>query len=159
MQSIQHHQRDQANKPVRDKSPSVAFADSDYGSSVLGRSGLGTGRATEHLKEPGYDRLWNESGSDMTGMPKQKNGFGLKHEVESYPAHESANSDSDLQLKQNISSRSTNGMSENWKNSEEEEYMWNEMNSRPTVRSAANASAKDHWAPDNYDKLVSVIKV
>lgn len=148
--SIQHHQRDQVNKPVREKSSGVAYADSDYGSGVLGRSGLGSGRIIEHLKEPGYERPWNESGSDMIEMPHQKNGFGLKQGLESYVAHESANFDSDLQHKQNISSRNTNGMRENWKDSEEEEYTWSEMNSRPTV---ADAPAKNHWAPGNYDRL------
>ncbi|KAH6807436.1 hypothetical protein C2S51_028544 [Perilla frutescens var. frutescens] len=148
--SVQHQQRDQVNKPVREKSSGVAYADSDYGSGVLGRSGLGSGRMIEHLKEPGYDRPWNESGSDMIGMPHQKNGFGLKHGLESYVADESVNFDSDLQHNQNISSRNTNGMRENWKDSEEEEYTWSEMNSRPTV---ADAPAKNHWPPGNYDRL------
>ncbi|KAK4432531.1 Polyadenylation and cleavage factor4 [Sesamum alatum] len=148
----QHH-RDQVNEPVRDRSPSVAYADSEYGSSVSGRSGLGTGRVIEKIKEPGYDRPWYESGSNITAMAHQKNGFGLKRGLESYAAPETANSDSDLQFKQNIASRSTNGMSGNWKNSEEEEFMWGEMNSRPTVRSTTDASAKDHWPPDDYDRL------
>ncbi|KAI3447499.1 hypothetical protein Pfo_004164 [Paulownia fortunei] len=144
--SIQHLHRDQVNEPVPDKSSSVAYSDSEYDSGVSGRSGLETGRVIEKLKEPGYDRPGYESGSDMTGMSHKKNGFGLKHGFESYAAH-------DLQLKQKIASRNTTGMSGNWKNSEEEEYMWDEMNSRPTVRSAADASANDHWAPDNYDRL------
>lgn len=156
MQSIQHHQRDQVNKPVREKSSGVAYADSDYGTGMMGRSGLGSGRIIEHLKEPGYDRPWNESGSDMIGMPHQKNGFGLKQGLDSYVAHESANFESDLQHKQNISSRNSNGMRENWKDSEEEEYTWSEMNSRPTT--VADTPAKNHWAPGNYDRLVSVMK-
>ncbi|KAL0344759.1 UNVERIFIED_CONTAM: Polyadenylation and cleavage factor4 [Sesamum radiatum] len=147
------HNRDQANEPVRDRSSSVAYAESEYGSSASGRSGLGTGRVIEKIKEPGYDRPWYESGSNITAMAHQKNGFGLKHGLDSYVAPEAVNSDSDLQFKQNIAGGSTNGMSGNWKNSEEEEFMWGEMNSRPTVRSAADASAKDHWPPDDYDRL------
>lgn len=111
----------------------------------------------EHPKEPGYDRPWNDSDSEITGMPHQKNGFGLNHGLDSYSGHESANSDLDLRHKRNISSRTTNGMSENWNHSEE--YTWNEMNSRPTVRTTADTSAKDQWEPDNYDRLVSVMKV
>ncbi|KAL0426507.1 UNVERIFIED_CONTAM: Polyadenylation and cleavage factor4 [Sesamum latifolium] len=147
------HNRDQANEPVRDRSSSVAYADSEYGSSASGRSGLGTGRVIEKIKEPGYDRPWYESGSNITAMAHQKNGFGLKHGLDSYAAPEAVNPDSDLQFKQNIAGGSTNGMSGNWKNSEEEEFMWGEMNSRQTVRSAADASAKDHWPPDDYDRL------
>ncbi|KAK6152328.1 hypothetical protein DH2020_014963 [Rehmannia glutinosa] len=148
-----HHLRDQVNEPVRDKSSSVAYSDTEYGSNVSGRPGLGTGRVSEKVKEPGYDRTWYASGSDMTGMSQKKNGFGLKRGFESYAAHESLNSDSDLQLTQKAANTKSNGMSENWKNSEEEEYMWDEMNSGPTVRSSADALTKDHWAPDNYDRL------
>ncbi|KAL8505036.1 hypothetical protein ACS0TY_016296 [Phlomoides rotata] len=147
-QSVQRHQ---VNKPARDKSPSVAYDDPEYGSRVSGRIGLVSEKVGEHPKEPGYDRPWNDSDSDLTGMPHHKNGFGLKHGLDSYSGHESANSDLDLRHKQNISSRTTNGMSENWNNSEE--YMWNEMNSRPTVHTAADTSAKDQWEPDNYDRL------
>ncbi|KAK6126346.1 hypothetical protein DH2020_039918 [Rehmannia glutinosa] len=149
-----HHLRDQVNEPVRDKSSSVAYSDTEYGSNVSGRPGLGTGRVIEKVKEPGYDRTWYASGSDMTGMSQKKNGFGLKRGFESYAAHESLNSDSDLQLTQKAANTKSNGMSENWKNSEEEEYMWDEMNSGPTVRSSADALTKDHWAPDNYDRLL-----
>ncbi|KAG6386268.1 hypothetical protein SASPL_155162 [Salvia splendens] len=148
--SIEKHQRDQVSDTAREKSSGVPFADSDYGSGVLGRSGLGSGRMTEHLKEPGYDRTWDESGSDMIGMPHQKNGFGLKHGSESYITHEPANFDLDLQHKKNISSRNTNGMRDNWKDSEEEEYTWSEMNTRPTV---ADAPTKNQWAPANYDRM------
>lgn len=133
----------------------MAYADSDYGSGVLGRSGMASGRMTEHLKEPSYDRPWDESSSDMIGMPHQKNGFGLKHGLESYVAHESADFDSDLQQNKNISSRDTNGMRENWKDSEEEEYRWSEMNSGPAV---ADAPAKNRFAPGSYDRLVSVMR-
>ncbi|KAL9150112.1 hypothetical protein ABFS82_12G148100 [Erythranthe guttata] len=154
---IQHHHRDQVNGPVRGKSSSVPYSDSEYGSSVLGRPGLETGRVVENLKERGYDRSWYESGSNVTGMSHQKNGFGLKRGFEGYAGHESANSNSDLQLNQKIVGRNTVEMSENWKNSEEEEYMWDEMNSRSTVRDAEDAS-KDHWGPDNHVQLVSFFK-
>lgn len=148
---LQSIQPNQVNKPVRDKSSGIAYADSDYGSGVLGRSGLGSGRITEHLKEPGYDRPWDESSSDMIGLPQQKNGFGRKHGLESYAAHDTADFDSDLQHNKSI--RDTNGMRENWKDSEEEEYRWNEMSSRPTI---ANVPAKNRFTPGNYDRLVSV---
>ncbi|KAL1566054.1 non-specific serine/threonine protein kinase [Salvia divinorum] len=147
--SIEKQQRDQVNDTVCEKSSGVAFADSDYGSGVLGQSALRSGRMTEHLKEPGYDNPWDESGSDLIGMPHQKNGFGLKHGSESYISHEPATFDSNLQHKKNISSRNTNGMRDNWKDSEEE-YTWCEMNSRPTV---ADAPTKSQWAPANYDRM------
>ncbi|XP_051148523.1 uncharacterized protein LOC127263507 [Andrographis paniculata] len=116
--SVQHHPRDHASDLVRDRSSTAAYADAEYGS------------------------------SDMSRMLHKKNGFGLKHGLESFAAHDSTNLDSDLQLNENIASGSSN-----WKNTEEEEYMWDEMNSISTVRGAINASAKDHWAPDNDHRL------
>ncbi|KAL6496310.1 hypothetical protein OROGR_029568 [Orobanche gracilis] len=135
-----HHLRDQVKDPVRDKNSSVAYSNSEYGSSISMRPGLGTGRVVEKVKEQGYDRPWYASGSDLTGMPQKKNGFGLKR---GRAAHESDISDCDLQLKQKVATTNSNGMRENWKNSDEEEYVWEEMNSRPTARGQA----------DNYDRL------
>ncbi|KAG8376670.1 hypothetical protein BUALT_Bualt09G0087900 [Buddleja alternifolia] len=145
--TMQHHHRDQVNDPVRDKIASRAYMDPEYGSNVSGRSGLGTGRVSEEFKEEELEKSFYESGSDVTGkLSNQKNGFDMKHGFGSYVGHKSANSDSHLQLKQNFASRS-------WKNSEEEEYMWDEMNTRPTDRGAADTSTKDHWAPDSYERL------
>ncbi|GFP88126.1 polyadenylation and cleavage factor homolog 4 [Phtheirospermum japonicum] len=58
-----------------------------------------------------------------------------------------------LHPKHKVAITNSNGMSGNWKNSEEEEYVWEEMNSRPTVRSSTDALTKDHWTPDTYDRL------
>ncbi|KAL0309580.1 UNVERIFIED_CONTAM: Polyadenylation and cleavage factor4 [Sesamum radiatum] len=152
--SIQHHQKDKVNEPVRDKSSSIPYPDSKYGSSISGHEGLGTETLSEKFKEPGLDRPWYESATDVTGkVSNQSNGFDMEHAFESYPAHQSANSDSQLQLKQNFASRKLNGVSRSWKNSEEEEYVWDEMNTRPTDLSAANTSAKDNWTPDDTEKL------
>ncbi|XP_011094416.1 polyadenylation and cleavage factor homolog 4 isoform X1 [Sesamum indicum] len=152
--SIQHHQKDKVNEPVRDKSSTIRFPDSKYGSSISGHESLGTERVSEKFKEPGLDRPWYESATDVTGkVSNQSNGFHMEHEFESYPAHQSANSDSHLLLKQNFASRKLNGVSRSWKNSEEEEYVWDEMNTRPTDLSAANTSAKDNWTPDDTEKL------
>ncbi|KAL0374935.1 UNVERIFIED_CONTAM: Polyadenylation and cleavage factor4 [Sesamum radiatum] len=152
--SIQHHQKDKVNEPVRDKTASIPYPDSKYGSGISGHEGLGTERASEIFKEPGLDRPWYGSATDVTGkVSNQSNGFDMEHGFESYPAHQSANSDSHLQLKQNFASRKLNGVSRSWKNSEEEEYVWDEMNTRPTDLSATCTSAKDNWTPDDTEKL------
>ncbi|KAK4419329.1 Polyadenylation and cleavage factor4 [Sesamum alatum] len=152
--SIQHHQKDKVNEPVRDRSSSIPYPDSKYGSSIAGQAGLGTERVSEKFKEPGLDRPWCESGTDVTGkVSNQSNGFDMEHGFESYAAHQSANSDPHLQLKQNFASRKLNGVSRSWKNSEEEEYVWDEMNTRSTDRNAADTSAKDNWTPDVTEKL------
>ncbi|KAL3623382.1 hypothetical protein CASFOL_032198 [Castilleja foliolosa] len=151
-----HHLKDQVTEPVRDKSSTVAYSDPEYVSALSGRSGLGTGRLIEKVKEPGYDKTWYASGSDITGMPQKKNGFGLKRGFESHAAHDPAGYDSAKHSKHKVSITNSNGMGGNWKNSEEEEYVWEEMNSRPTVRSSTDALTKDHWTPDNYDRSQNI---
>ncbi|PIN10256.1 mRNA cleavage and polyadenylation factor I/II complex, subunit Pcf11 [Handroanthus impetiginosus] len=152
---IQHDHKDRVNEPVfSDKSSSIPYLDRGYGSSLSGRSDLGSGRASEKFKEQGLDRPWYESGSGVTGKVfNRKNGFDMKHGSESYAPHQSANSDSLLQLKQNFVSRSANGVGRSWKNSEEEEYIWDQMNTRPNDRVAADISAENDWTPDSYEKL------
>ncbi|KAL3646844.1 hypothetical protein CASFOL_009388 [Castilleja foliolosa] len=147
-----HHLRDQVTEPIRDKSSSMAYSDSEYVSAVSGRAGLGTDRLIEKVKEPGCDRTWYASGSDITGIPQKKNGFGQKHRFESHATHDPVDSDFP-HPKHKDAITNSNSMSGNWKNSEEEEYVWEEMNTRPTVRSSTDALTKDHWTPDNYDRL------
>lgn len=153
MQSSPHHHRDRVNEPVCGKSSSISYLDSEYGPSISGLSGLRTGRVGENFKEQALDQPCYESGSDVTGkLCNQKNEFYLKH---GYAAHHSANSDSHILLKQNFASGSSNGVTRSWKNSDEEEYMWDEINTRPTDPGAAHISAKDNSTHDNYERLVS----
>ncbi|CAA0829685.1 ENTH/VHS family protein [Striga hermonthica] len=147
-----YHLGDQVHEPVCDKNSSMA-SDSEYGSAISGRLGLVTGRVVDKAKESGYGKPWYASSSDITGISEKKNGFGLKHGHESRAAHDPFISDSAPQLKQKSVIANSNGMSGDWKDTEEEEYMWDEMNSRSTVRGSADASTKDHWAPDNYERL------
>ncbi|KAL4273213.1 hypothetical protein GQ457_13G012630 [Hibiscus cannabinus] len=59
------------------------------------------------------------------------------------------------QSSRNIAARSSNAIPSSWKNSEEEEFMW-EMHSRLSQHDTANISnnsRKDHWIPDVSEKL------
>ena len=85
----------------------------------------------------------------------QRNGFNMKHRFSNYPASKSSMVDLHLQPTQRIE-RSETGISANWKNSEEEEYIW-DMHFRLSDHNAAglsNNSRKDHWIPDDLDKMV-----
>jgi pre-mRNA cleavage complex 2 protein Pcf11 len=85
----------------------------------------------------------------------QRNGFNMKHGFPNYPASKSSMVDLHLQPTQRIE-RSETGISANWKNSEEEEYIW-DMHFRLSDHNTAglsNNSRKDHWIPDDLDKMV-----
>ncbi|XP_039015706.1 polyadenylation and cleavage factor homolog 4-like [Hibiscus syriacus] len=88
-------------------------------------------------------------------ISSQRNGFNIKHGSQNYPASKSVNADPRLVARQNIAGRRSNVMPSSWKNSEEEEFMW-EMHSRLSQHDAANISSnsrKDHWIPDVSEKL------
>ncbi|XP_039022483.1 polyadenylation and cleavage factor homolog 4-like [Hibiscus syriacus] len=88
-------------------------------------------------------------------ISSQRNGFNVKHGSQNYPASKSGNADPRLLARQNISGRSSNATLSSWKNSEEEEFMW-EMHSRLSQHDAVNISnnsRKDHWILDASEKL------
>ncbi|KAL4310541.1 hypothetical protein GQ457_01G015780 [Hibiscus cannabinus] len=88
-------------------------------------------------------------------ISNQRNGFNIKHGSQNYPASKSVNVDPRLLTRQNIAGRSSNVMPNSWKNSGEEEFMW-EMHSRLSQQDAANISnnsMKDHWILDVSEKL------
>ncbi|KAL2487222.1 ENTH/VHS family protein [Abeliophyllum distichum] len=140
-----------------DKNSCVTSGDSEYGSDISRVSGTGIGKAIEKHKEQGFEKLRYGTGSDVTGkISNQKIGLDMRHDFQSYPAHKYENSGSQLQLKHNFANRSSSGMNRSWKKSEEEEYMWDDTNSRDTGFGTVDISVKDHWMPDDSERLDSM---
>ncbi|XP_021289895.1 flocculation protein FLO11 isoform X3 [Herrania umbratica] len=118
--------------------------------------GMGVGRSGGKVTDQGNDRPWYGATSSVTEMiSSQRNGFNIKHGSQNYSASKSVNADPRLQATKNVAGRSSSGLSSSWKNSEEEEFMW-EMHSRLSEHDAANISnnsRKDHRTPDVSEKL------
>ncbi|XWS55957.1 hypothetical protein CRYUN_Cryun09bG0044500 [Craigia yunnanensis] len=118
--------------------------------------GMGIGRTSGKVTDQGYDRSWYGTTSSVTEtISSQRNGFNIKHGSQNYSASKSGNVDLRVQATQNIAGRNSSGLSSSWKNSEEEEFMW-EMHSRLSEHDAANISnysRKDRWTPDVSEKL------
>ncbi|CAI9783121.1 unnamed protein product [Fraxinus pennsylvanica] len=150
--NIQRPRKDQVNEPASAKN--LTHGDSDYGSDSSKHSGLGIGRGSEKLKQHGFGKPLYESGGNVSEkILDQQNGFDMKHGFQSYLAHESTNSNSHLELKNIFANKSSSGMSRSWKNSEEEEYTWDDINSRPADSGAVDISDKDLWIPDDFERL------
>ncbi|XVE76027.1 hypothetical protein DITRI_Ditri12bG0140100 [Diplodiscus trichospermus] len=81
--------------------------------------GKGIGRTSEY----------GTTNSVTEMISSEKNGFNIKHGSQLYSASKPVNADPRLQATHNFSGRSSSGLSSCWKNSEEEEFMW-EMHSR-----------------------------
>ena len=151
-QNIQRSHRDVFNEPVLENIGDT-FRDYDYGSDLSQTPGTGVGRTSRKVTDQGHDRPWYGATSGVAEtISSQRNGS------QNYSASKSVNADPRLQATQNIAGRSSSGLSSSWKNSEEEEFMW-EMHSRLSDHDATNISnnsRKDRWTPDVSEKLVSL---
>ncbi|CAA2973949.1 polyadenylation and cleavage factor homolog 4 isoform X1 [Olea europaea subsp. europaea] len=151
---IQQPRKDQVNEPASAKNLSTTYGDSDCGSDSSKHSGLGIGRMSEKLKQRGFGKQLYESGSIVTGkILDQQDDFDMKHGFQSYPVHKSTNSDAHIELKHNFGNKISSEMGRSWKNSEEEEYTWDDINSKPTDSGAFDISDKDLWMPDEFERL------
>ncbi|KAG4152143.1 hypothetical protein ERO13_D04G104200v2 [Gossypium hirsutum] len=118
--------------------------------------GIEVRRTRGNVTDQGLDAPWFRATSSVTEtIPSQRNGFNVKHGSQNYSASKSVNADPRLHRTHNISGRNSGGLSSSWKNSEEEEFMW-EMHSRLSEHDAANFSnnlRKDCWTPDVSEKM------
>ncbi|KAF5750475.1 hypothetical protein HS088_TW03G00812 [Tripterygium wilfordii] len=149
MQNIQRSQKDAL-------SDSAAYGDFEYSSDLSRPSGLGIGRTSGRVMEQGHDKSLHGSSSSASGtISGQRNGFNAKQWLPSYSSLKSVNVDLHPKPAQSIVGRTSSGLSSSWKNSEEEEFMW-EMHSRVAdhdIASLSTNSRKDHWAPHDSEKL------
>ncbi|XP_065856164.1 polyadenylation and cleavage factor homolog 4 [Euphorbia lathyris] len=156
MPNIPRSHREALSEPVHEKKIPAVYGDTEYNSDIPRNSGSGIGRTGGRVAEQGHEKLWygagNSAGEPISG---QRNGFGIKHGIQNYSTSKSSNIDLHLQSTQNSASKSNSALTTSWKNSEEEEFMW-DMHSRLSDQDAANLSInskKEHWTHDGLEKL------
>lgn len=137
--SIKRAQKEKLNEHVPEKTIGTAYGDSDYVSDLSRRAAFGVGRGGERFKEQGFDKPWYDSGTGK--ILSQRSGLDIKHGFQSIP-QKSATSDAHPQLIPSLPNRTSTLTDRSWKNSEEEEYMWDDVNN----------AAKDRWASEDSDK-------
>ncbi|TYJ39741.1 hypothetical protein E1A91_A04G090300v1 [Gossypium mustelinum] len=118
--------------------------------------GIEVRRTRGNVTDQGLDAPWFRATSSVTEtISSQRNGFNVKHGSQNYSVSKSVNADPRLHQTLNISGRNSGGLSSSWKNSEEEEFMW-QMHSRLSEHDAANFSnnlSKDCWTPVVSEKM------
>lgn len=159
---MQRSHRGTSSDGIHEKNIGVEYTDYDCSTDISRNSGLGIGRGGGRVSEQGNEKLWyGDSSSYAESVSGQRNSFGIKHGFPNYAAPKSTNANTNPRSAQNIASRSSGGVSgSSWKNSEEEEFMWDDMNSRLTDHGASGISSnlrKDRSTSDDSDKSVSFL--
>ncbi|XP_068473435.1 polyadenylation and cleavage factor homolog 4-like isoform X2 [Phaseolus vulgaris] len=152
MLNNQHAHRDAFNDSVPEKSIDGSFGGSQYGSGISSNLVSGAGRTGTKLIDLGHEKTWFKTdGSEAETIPGQKNGFSLKRSFSNREAPKSINLEAHRQPRQSITNIRNNVMSGNWKNSEEEEFTWDEMNTGLTDHGPNVSSnlSTDSWMTDD----------
>ncbi|KAJ6822843.1 polyadenylation and cleavage factor-like protein 4 [Iris pallida] len=103
----------------------------------------------DELEKPYYG-----SGNPASeAVATRRNGLDAINTYENYRSSGFAQAESHPPLVQlNNTNKSSRPILKNWKNSEEEEYMWDDMSSKLKEYGGINSSMKDGWNIDNSDR-------
>ncbi|KAJ0969790.1 hypothetical protein J5N97_022667 [Dioscorea zingiberensis] len=142
MPNTQRSQRDQLSEPVLENK---AYIDYEY-SSNYSRPDQRVGRVSEAVKErDGLDKPWyGVAGSTMSKtLANKKNGVDINQGYGKFVESGATLTDRQLlPLHLNETNKGSGAISKSWKNSEEEEYMWEDMHSRSTGYGETNKGSQ-----------------
>ncbi|XP_042504545.1 polyadenylation and cleavage factor homolog 4-like [Macadamia integrifolia] len=148
----QRPQREVLSEPVQENT-GEAYGDYEYGSDLSRHPDMGTGSGSDRLSERGLDKTYGVGSSTVDSVVGQRNGSGAQHRFSKYQASRPAQAAAQLPLTLSTAKKSSRGMYRNWKNSEEEEYIWDDMNFRLMDHGARDSSRRDGWTSDDSEKL------
>ncbi|KAK7284912.1 hypothetical protein RJT34_19666 [Clitoria ternatea] len=144
--------RDAFNDSVPEKNIGGSYGGSEYSSGISSNLVSGIGKTGSRLIDLGHNKTWLKTGSaGAETISGQRNDFSLKHSLSNNEALKPVNLDAHHQPQQDTTNIRSNVMSSNWKNSEEEEFMWDEMNSGLTDHGpnvSSNLSTESWMADD-----------
>lgn len=147
-----HPQREALRETSLQKQGGAGYGDYEFASGVSRPLSTSVGKSSERLIDQGYDKRWFGTGREVEeSIPSQRNGYDIKRGISSYTATRSTSGNVPSQQ---TPPRSGAEMSRSWKNSEEEEYMWDDLGTRVTDSAAAISGTKrDVWSSDDLENL------
>ncbi|KAE9621773.1 putative transcription factor C2H2 family [Lupinus albus] len=153
MQNNLRINRDAFNDSVPEKNIRESYGGNQYSSDTSSKLSLVAGRTFGRVTELGHDKPWYKAGVVVAETRSgQGNDFSLKPGFSNHEALKSTKLDTHCQPTLNMTNKRSRAMSSNWKNSEEEEFTWDEMNSGLTGHGASNVSnnlSTDTWTADD----------
>ncbi|KAI3987038.1 hypothetical protein MKX01_036828 [Papaver californicum] len=137
-------------EPVLEKKTSVGYEDNEYGSDLSRHSEVEIRRGGERALEQGLGKPWYTSGGIATDTISQRNTVNSNNGSVNLRTSRSSQVIAQLQPSQKAMNKSIlGGTPGNWKNFEEEEYLWDDMKSRLRDH---DSSSQDTWPPEDDDK-------
>lgn len=143
-------QRDAPGEFAREKNIIAAYGSYDHDSDHSSQSGLEIGR----VKEKVIDKPWhgaNNSRVEIMSIPK--NGLDIKHGFSSYAAPTDEKTNASLLPQKRIYCKSSGAIDESWKSSDEEEYMWDDINSKSSGQHSIGISQGHRSMVDEPNRL------
>ncbi|KAL8094841.1 hypothetical protein AgCh_036378 [Apium graveolens] len=153
MHNIQHPPKDVGTGSFQQNS--LEFGAYDYNTELARHSASGIKKTSDRISEQVVDRSWYGSGSSIAETTSSRiNSSNVKLGNTNYLGSESASRDPNLQKARNlVSGRSSIEIDRSWKNSEEEEYTWDDVNSRSTSYGVNRKSKRDPRLMDDSERL------
>lgn len=168
MQSSQHQSRNDSNESEYGQKISTGYADYNYGMDPIRSSDMGIERPDERLAErdTGMERSWyGERESSITSVTyNQRNSYDWQKLpargplIDAYGNYRGPKSAPGPLLHVHPAPEITNRSriaSRNWQNSEEEEYMWEDMSARSGDHGMLND--KPRKFPGDIDKPLGLV--
>lgn len=133
-----------------EKKTSVGYEDNEYGSDLSRHAEVEIRKRSERALEQGLGKPWYAAGGNATDTISQRNTVNSNNGSVNLRTPRSSQVIAQLQPSQKAMNKSIlGGMPGNWKNFEEEEYLWDDMKSRQREH---DSSSQDTWPPENDDK-------
>lgn len=154
MQSVQPI-REPSNEPFPEKG--AAYGDYEYASVVPLNGSTASARTAGRISVQGRDRPLYAVGDIVPEtVSSQRNGVNVKPGFPNYLASKSSGMDGRPPTSKTVVSKGNNLLSNSWKNSEEEEFMWDTHSRRldHDIPGILNRSKRDSWIPDVSENLV-----